>query len=73
MTFEDLLLDVKGRELTRFDVVITFLAVLEMCRLNLIRVYQTDPMAMIHIELRLEGQATNAGSDADQDPAEDEA
>ncbi|WP_234023606.1 segregation/condensation protein A [Sorangium cellulosum] len=53
MRFEDLLLDSvsKGGVIPRFEVVITFLAVLEMCKLKLIRVHQTDPLAPIHIEL----------------------
>ncbi|WP_437985597.1 segregation/condensation protein A [Sorangium sp. So ce117] len=51
--FEDLLLDSvsKGGVIPRFEVVITFLAVLEMCKLRLIRVHQTDPLAPIHIQL----------------------
>ncbi len=35
----------------RFDVVITFLAVLEMCRLKMMRVYQTEPLAPLHVDL----------------------
>ncbi|WP_437638296.1 segregation/condensation protein A [Sorangium sp. So ce854] len=55
MRFEDLLLDSvsKGGVIPRFEVVITFLAVLEMCKLRLIRVHQTDPLAPIHIQLAL--------------------
>ncbi|WP_437489261.1 segregation/condensation protein A [Sorangium sp. So ce1014] len=53
MRFEDLLLDSvsKGGVIPRFELVITFLAVLEMCKLRLIRVHQTDPLAPIHIQL----------------------
>lgn len=36
---------------TRFDIVITFLAVLEMCRLRMMRVFQTGPLAPIHVDL----------------------
>jgi len=36
---------------TRFDYVITFLAMLEMTRLRMTRVYQSEPYAPIHIEL----------------------
>ncbi len=50
MTFEELLLDA-GRAITRFDVVITFLAILEMAKLRMIRVYQSDPLAPLHVEL----------------------
>jgi segregation and condensation protein A len=36
---------------TRFDLVITFMALLEMTRLKMTRVYQADPLAEIFIEL----------------------
>ena len=36
--------------------VITFLALLEMCRLRLIRVYQSDPLAPIHLELAVSSE-----------------
>jgi segregation and condensation protein A len=36
---------------TRFDLIITFLAVLEMTRLKLTKLYQVDALAPIHIEL----------------------
>lgn len=45
--FEDLFAD--GR--SRFDLVITFLALLEMTRLKMTKLYQADPLAEIHIEL----------------------
>jgi len=35
---------------TRFDLVITFLALLEMGKLRLLRLYQTDPLAPLHVE-----------------------
>jgi segregation and condensation protein A len=50
MGFEDLLAE-PGRAVTRFDIVITFLALLEMAKLRMIRLYQTDPLAPIHVEL----------------------
>jgi segregation and condensation protein A len=50
MRFEDLLAE-PGRAVTRFDVVITFLAILEMAKLRMIRIYQSDPLAPIHVEL----------------------
>ena len=53
MTFEELLVD--GRHtITRFDIIITFLAVLEMAKLRMIRVYQSDPLAPIHVELSVD-------------------
>ena len=53
MSFEDMLFE-PGRVPTRFDVVITFLAILEMAKLRMIRVYQTDPMSPIHVELSVQ-------------------
>ncbi|MFO0758830.1 MAG: segregation/condensation protein A [Byssovorax sp.] len=53
MRFEDLVFE-GNKTPTRFDIVITFLAMLEMCRLRLIRVLQTDPLAPIHIELAVQ-------------------
>src|SRR5262249_4805174 len=50
MAFEDLLLE-PGRPVTRFDVVITFLAILEMAKLRMIRIYQSDSLSPIHVEL----------------------
>jgi segregation and condensation protein A len=58
---------------TRFDVVITFLAVLEMCRMKIARVYQSDPLAPIHIELAVQEGAvdeTSAAAAMDEPPAE---
>ncbi len=50
MTFEELLAPF-GENLTRFDLVITFLALLEMCRLRLLQVYQAGPLAEIYLEV----------------------
>ncbi|MEP7126570.1 MAG: hypothetical protein ABJE95_36905, partial [Byssovorax sp.] len=63
MSFEDLVLDPgEGpRTLTRFDVIITFLAILEMARLRMIRVFQTDPLAPIHVELSVQDTASEDG------------
>jgi len=62
---------------TRFDVVITFLAVLEMCRMKIVRVYQSDPLAPIHLELAVqEGEAVAAARGTDEDasaPADERA
>lgn len=72
MRFDELVLDAGegGRAPTRFDVVITFLALLEMCRLRLVRVYQTDPLAPIHIELAVSGEGGEAQA---RPPVEDAA
>jgi segregation and condensation protein A len=51
MRFEELLSSTPdGGPLTRFDLVITFLAVLEMARLKLLKVYQSGPLEPIHLE-----------------------
>jgi segregation and condensation protein A len=47
MTFDDLFEGVA----TRFDLVITFLALLEMCKLRMTRLFQTEPLAPIYVEL----------------------
>lgn len=61
-TFEDLLgvgteagaaAGERRRAPSRFDLVITFLALLEMARTRLIRIYQADPLAEIHVELAI--------------------
>ncbi len=36
---------------TRFDLVVTFLALLEMTRLRMMRLYQVDPLGPLHVEL----------------------
>jgi len=54
--FEDLFA-VKGDEVTRFDLVVTFLALLEMTRLRMMRLYQVDPEGPLRVEL-------NEGADA---------
>ncbi|AKT39391.1 segregation and condensation protein A [Chondromyces crocatus] len=58
MTFEALLLDgiPRGTTISRFDLIITFLAVLEMCKLRLLRVHQTDSLSTIHVELTVRGE-----------------
>ncbi|HSN98511.1 MAG TPA: segregation/condensation protein A [Candidatus Nanopelagicales bacterium] len=71
MTFEDLLLSgiPRGAPIPRFELVITFLAVLEMCKLRLIRIHQTDPLAMIHVELAVQdGAPQDAPMDAEMIP-----
>ena len=56
--FEELFA-VKGDEVTRFDLVVTFLALLEMTRLRMMRLYQVEPLGPLHVEL-------NEGADASQ-------
>jgi len=71
MLFEELLVDPSegARPVTRFDLVITFLAVLEMCKLRLIHVYQSGPLSPIHVELSVQDKA----APREDAPREDEA
>lgn len=48
-TFESLFESVR----TRYDVVVTFLAILEMTKMHMTRLYQSDVEAPIHVELAL--------------------
>lgn len=47
---------------TRFDLVITFLALLEMTRLRMTRLFQTDPLSPIYVEIP-EGAIATAEAD----------
>lgn len=57
MGFEQLITSGGSAPPTRFDVVITFLALLEMARMRLVRVYQSGVLEPLHIELLGEGAA----------------
>ncbi|HEY1958046.1 MAG TPA: segregation/condensation protein A [Polyangiaceae bacterium] len=48
-----------GDGVTRFDLVVTFLALLEMTRLRMMRLYQVEPLGPLHVELE-------EGADASQ-------
>jgi segregation and condensation protein A len=50
---------------TKFDLVITFLALLEMTRLRMTRLFQTEPLSPLYVE------ATGGTSDADSIPNEE--
>ncbi len=65
-TFDELFDDVKSV----YDVVVTFLAILEMAKRRLARVYQSEPTAPIHLEYRVldadesaEGGPDDAGAE----------
>jgi segregation and condensation protein A len=59
---------------TTYDVVVTFLALLEMAKMRMVRLYQPDPRSAIHLSSRLieddqngqddQDNATEAGSDS---------
>jgi segregation and condensation protein A len=44
---------------TRFELVVTFLALLEMTRLRMMRLYQVDPMGALHVELSDSAELTD--------------
>ncbi len=55
---------------TRFDLIITFLALLEMTRLKLTRLHQADPLAEIYIELAAaDSVAEDSESTAESSPS----
>jgi segregation and condensation protein A len=60
LTFDELFIGL----VTRFDYVITFLAILEMTRLRMTRVFQTEPYAPLHIELTATDDASLAEAKA---------
>ncbi len=51
----------------KFDVVVTFLALLEMCRLRMLRLYQSDPGAALHLEWAMaeDAELPDLGPDVD--------
>lgn len=66
MRFEDFF-PAAGKPVTRFDLIITFLAVLEMARLKLVRVYQAQAIGPIYLEMTSvpEGEGVQALEDAE--------
>jgi segregation and condensation protein A len=65
---------------TKFDLVITFLALLEMTRLKMTRLFQTDPLGPLYVEVSGDGQvsadpsgpAADAAATSPTEPAEQE-
>ncbi len=55
--FEDFFESAGGAALSRFDLVITFLALLEMSKLRMTRLFQTDPLAPLTIEFVADDEA----------------
>lgn len=64
VAFDELFVGVR----TRADVIVTFLALLEMTRLRLTRIFQDSPYSTINIELRVRDDAPADGSDAETEP-----
>jgi segregation and condensation protein A len=61
MTFQDLF----AQDRSRIDVIVTFLALLEVMRLSLARAYQAERFGPIHISLR---EAVSSAADAEPGP-----
>jgi segregation and condensation protein A len=57
-------------QVSRFDLIITFLALLEMTRLKLTKLYQVDSLTPIHIELA-GSEAAEEAAPADEAPADE--
>jgi len=69
LQFEDLFQGVS----TKFDLVVTFLALLEMTRLRMTRLFQSEPFGPLHIELAADPEAPEGGATpAAQDPEGEE-
>jgi len=57
--------------ITTYDIVVTFLAILEMAKMRMMRIYQPDPGSPIHLEYRVtEADATGDDVDAERPPGE---
>ncbi|MFW6066713.1 MAG: segregation and condensation protein A [Myxococcota bacterium] len=63
LTFEELFEEARST----YDIVVTFLALLEMAKMRMVRLYQPDPHAAIHLESRV---LQDDGSDEDAEGAE---
>jgi segregation and condensation protein A len=62
LTFDDLFADLASR----FDLVITFLALLEMTRLRMTRLFQSEPNAPIHVEFTAQTEEESTTSSASE-------
>jgi segregation and condensation protein A len=54
---------------TKFDLVITFLALLEMTRLKMTRLFQSEPLGPLYVELAAAEASAGDATDADKDAA----
>jgi segregation and condensation protein A len=72
--FEELFQSRGDRAPTRFDLIITFLAVLEMARLKMLRIYQAESLASIFVELMIVTDEESAEGSAREEapPGEDD-
>lgn len=59
VVFEELF----AKDVTSYDIVVTFLAILEMAKLHMMRLYQADAAAPIYVEARVSQQDETEGRD----------
>jgi len=75
MRFEDLFLPKDGQEApSRYDLVLTFLALLEMCKMRVTKIVQDEPLSELIVEFsakRLEGDALPPPAQPEQAPDEE--
>lgn len=57
---------------TRFELVLTFLALLEMCKLRMTRIYQAGPLSEIYVELATAEPAGESNATSSEGPGEEE-
>lgn len=65
VAFDDLFDEVR----TTYDVVVTFLAILEMAKMRMMRIYQREPHAPIHLEYRV--LDADAGAEGEDGPIDE--
>jgi segregation and condensation protein A len=53
---------------SRFDLVVTFLALLEMTRLKMTRLFQTEPLGPLHIEIAAAPEPDGGDAKAEDPP-----
>jgi segregation and condensation protein A len=58
---------------TRFDLVITFLAILEMTKLRMTRLHQSEPMAPIYVEFSAQIEETTEGGEEEEKKSDEPA
>ncbi len=63
--FEELF-QIQGENVTRFDLVVTFLALLEMTRLRMMRLYQVEAEGKLHVELNEGAEASQLSDENEQ-------
>jgi segregation and condensation protein A len=63
VTFDELF----DGDATKFDLVITFLALLEMTRLKMTRLFQSQPLGPLYVELAADAAAASPSDEREQE------